>query len=63
VSPSAFRYVDGTDWLFDGPSGIHQPLGSMAQLKFLDALGVEDKGKVDSTVVDMLVLAVPRKGV
>lgn len=61
VSPSAFRYVDGTDWLFDGPSRIHLPLGSNEQLAFLDDLGVKQKGKVHKTVIDMLQLAVPRQ--
>ena len=55
VSPYAFRYVSGNlDWLFDPQFQIHAAIGSDPQLKFLDALGVKEKGRVDITVHDLL---------
>ncbi len=55
LSPSAFRVVHGgLDWVFDGPSRVFWPTGTNAQLKFLDALGVKERGPVEDSVFDML---------
>lgn len=54
LSPSAFRYVaDGQDFVFDGPSQVFFATSTDAQLKFLDGLGVAEKGKVDGSVHGM----------
>ncbi len=55
LSPSAFRVTHGgLDWVFDGPSHIFYATGTQAQLVFLNASGVKERGAVDDTVFAML---------
>lgn len=44
------RYTfDGLDWVFDGPSHIHAPVGTMGILKICDKAGVAEWGAMKET--------------